>query len=56
MDAESAASSQATTNNTVVAPKTTNVINNNTTSGEPKSPRNSESTYQKYAERRFYPA
>jgi hypothetical protein len=56
MDAESAASSQATTNNTVVAPRTTNVINNSTTSGEPKSPRNSESTYQKYAERRFYPA
>lgn len=55
LEAESQAAAAPQTNNTVVAPRTTNVINNSAPTSESKSPKNSESTYQKYAERRFYP-
>lgn len=40
---------------TVVAPSSTTIINNNGSSSDKKSSKNTESTFQKYVDRRYYP-
>jgi len=54
-DAQAAVNSQSTANNTSVNAPVTNVVNNTTTQQGPKDTKNTDTTYQKYLDRRYYP-
>lgn len=54
-DAEAAAAGSANTNNTSVNAPVTNVVNNTTKQDGPKDTKNTDSTFQKYVDRRYYP-
>jgi len=54
-DAEAAAA-QTSGNNTNVNAPVTNVVNNTTTQQGPKDTKNADTTFQKYLDRRYYPA